>query len=229
MELFRDLTSKPILGPLNVIGVLALAGILGPLILIVTDFTVAFSNPGYDYLRHSISSLAWAPLGWVQTIGFLAIGLLVEVFVAGLLLGIRGVRGFNLGIALLAIFGFGLLVIGAFHTDPANGPYTFEGNIHGIAAKSIFWLFPAASIAIAPSLKASHYWRGLFKYSIGAAVLALGLMVGSIWMPPDFRLFGLFERILVLDEIVWLVIMAVWLLRLSLRSEKRRKSPVSDL
>jgi hypothetical membrane protein len=222
--LLQALTARPVFGPLNIVGTLALAGILGPAILIFTDITVAFSNPGYDYLRHSISSLAWAPLGWVQTIGFLAIGLLVEIFVAGLALGIRGVRGFGLGIALLACFGFGLLVIGAFHTDPASGPYTFDGNIHGFAAKTVFWLFPAACVAIAPSLKKDPFWRGLFLYTLIAPAVALALMIGSLWMPPDFRFFGLFERILVADEIAWLVIMAVWLLRSSLRNKMNLKN-----
>jgi hypothetical protein len=191
------------------------------LILIFTDLSVALSDPGYNYLRHSISSLAWANLGWVQTLGFLAIGLLTECFVAGLYFSIDGRRGFGRGIALLACFGFGLLMIGAFHTDHAVGPQTSDGIIHGLTAKFIFWVFSASVLLIAPTLRKDPRWKPLFVYSIVTAVLSIGFMINSIWMPPDFAWFGLFERILVGVEIVWVEIMAIWLLRLSLKDSQK--------
>ncbi len=214
----QNLLTRSVSGRLNVNSILALAGIAGPIILIITDLTVAFSDPGYNLVRHSISSLAWARLGWVQTIGFLAIGLLVEVFVAGLFFNIRGVRGFGSGIGLMACFGFGLLLVGAFHTDPAVGPRTIDGTIHGIAAKTIFWLFPFAALLIAPSLRKDPSWSPLFVYTIAAAVFAILFMISSLTLPPDLSWFGLFERVLVADEVIWVVVVAVWLLRLSLRT-----------
>ena len=57
---------------------------LGPFVLWIADIIAAFSEQGYNPIRDSISSLALAPMGWLQTIGFLVIGLLVEVFVLGL-------------------------------------------------------------------------------------------------------------------------------------------------
>jgi hypothetical membrane protein len=215
MEVREYILSRPILGPLGLKSLLALAGILGPIILVVTDFTVAASDPGYSFIRHSISSLAWARLGWLQTIGFLTIGLLTEVFVAGLFFSIKGRLGFGFGIALLSCFGFGLLMIGAFHTDPAVGPHTIEGTIHGLAAKFIFWFFAVASLLIAPTLWKDPYWKPLFIYSLATAGFAIAFMVYSLWMPPDFAWFGLFERILVAIEVLWIEVMAVWLLRLS--------------
>jgi len=41
------LSETAIIGRLNVSGLLALAGILGPPILIVADYTAAFTSPGY--------------------------------------------------------------------------------------------------------------------------------------------------------------------------------------
>jgi hypothetical membrane protein len=216
--MYQSVMDRPILWRLSFRSLLALAGIAGPLILIVTDFTVAFSDPGYSFIRHSISSLAWANLGWVQTLGFLAIGLLTEFFVAGLYFSIKGRRGFGFGAFLLACFGFGMLMIGAFHTDPANGPNTVDGTIHGLAAKFIFLIFAIAVLLMALTLRKDPYWKPLFIYSIAAALFAIGFMLNSIWMPPDFKWFGLFERILVADEIFWVEVMAIWLLRFSMRS-----------
>lgn len=213
----QNILARPVFRRLNVNSILALAGIAGPLILITTDLAVASSDPGYNLIQHSISSLAWAKLGWLQTLGFLAIGLLTEVFVAGLFFNIHGARGFGFGIGLLALFGFGLLLIGAFHTDPAVGPRTIDGAIHGVAAKTIFWLFPVAALLIAPSLKKDAHWRSLYIYTLAAAIFAFLFMLSSIVLPEDQGWFGLFERILVADEVIWEVVVAVGLLRLSVK------------
>jgi hypothetical protein len=41
-----------------------------------------------------------------------------------------------------------------------------------------------------------------------------------VWLPSELSWFGLYERVLALDELLWIEIMAVWLLRLSLRHVK---------
>lgn len=208
---------RAVFGPLNIFGVISLAGIVGPLVLASTDIAAAFSEPEYNLIRDSISSLALTTLGWIQTIGFLAIGLLVEIFVAGLLFNIRGKRGFGFSIGLLVFFGFGLLLIGAFRTDPAGVPHTIEGIIHSIAATTVFWLFPCACLLIAPSLKSDPDWQGLFMYTIGSCIVSLVLLITHLWLPEQLSWFGLYERVLVGVMVVWVEVMAVWLLRLSLR------------
>ncbi len=217
MDSTQNLTTRPIMGKLSLNGILAMAGIAGPVILVLADYTAVFSAPQYNLIRDSISSLAWTRMGWIQTIGFLAIGLLVELFVAGLFFSIRGYRGYGFGLAILVLFGFGLLLIGAFHTDPVNGPNTIEGIIHGVVAKTIFWLFPIASLLIAPSLKRDTYWKPLFAYSIGAAAFSVVIMIVIALIPEEKGYFGLLERLLVADEIIWVETVAIWLLRLSFR------------
>ena len=116
------------LGALDIHGILAAAGIVGPLVLVGMDLAAALAVPKYNLARDSISSLALTSLGWIQTIGFLVIGLLIEIFTAGLFLNIRRRRGFGFGILLLALFGFGMLLIGAFRTDPVGGPATVNAK-----------------------------------------------------------------------------------------------------
>ncbi|MBI2858234.1 MAG: DUF998 domain-containing protein [Chloroflexi bacterium] len=219
-QIRQFLTGRRVLGRLTISGLLALAGVAGPLILLVADTVAARSATDYHYslIRDSISLLAWMPLGWIQTIGFLGIGLFVELFAAGLLLGIRAYRGFGLGIFFLVCFGFGLLFVGAFHTNVPGRPNTVDGAIHEAAANIIFWLLPIASILIAPSLKRDSYWHPLFAFSIATASFALvWMLIYKVWLPAELSWFGLYERILVAAEILWVEVMAVWLLRLSLR------------
>jgi hypothetical protein len=201
---------------LNIHSALAFAGMAGPLVLAFTDLTASVTNPRYSLVRDSISSLALTRLGWLQTIGFLAIGLLVEIFVAGLLFNIKNWRGFHLSIGLLVFFGFGLLLIGAFRTNPVGGPDTIEGTIHGLTATGVFWLFPIAILVLAPSLKKDPNWQNIFLYTIVAGVLAFILVIVTGVIQDDIGWFGLLERIVVANMIIWVEVAAIKLLRLSL-------------
>ena len=78
-----------VLGLLDAYGILAWAGIIGPLVLVALDITAAISQPKYSLIKDSISALGLTSLGWIQTIGFVVFGLLVEIFTAGLFLNIR--------------------------------------------------------------------------------------------------------------------------------------------
>ena len=202
---------------LNVHSALALAGMAGPVILVVTDLTAAFSTPGYNLVQHSISSLALSNIGWVQSIGFLAIGLLVEIFAAGLLFNIRDYRGFHLSIACLAIIGFGMLMLGAFHTNPINTPDTTESIIHNIAASGVFWLFPFTVLLMSRALKHDWNWEGLYKYAVVTGILAFILVIIVVILDDaSSTWFGLAERLLVANMIIWVLVMGCRLFRISL-------------
>lgn len=216
---------RPIVGALNVYGILALAGIVGPVVLIVTDLIAAISQPGYDFMRNSISSLAWAPLGWVQSIGFLAIGLLVEIFSAGLFFSIRGARGFRPGIALLVCFGFGLLLLGAFREDLAGSPHTTQGIIHAATAATVFCIFPIASLLIALSLRRDPYWKKLYLHTVIMTSLTVAFVIGHLFLSAHHGYLGLDERLLVANILIWVEIMAIRLLRLSLSAPEKLKRP----
>ena len=215
-----DWKTEPLVGKLDITGVLAIGGIVGPFVLIIADFTAAFSQRGYDFVRDSISSLALVSMGWIQTIGFLAIGLLIELFAAGLLISIPKKRGFGLGVSLLSFFGFGMLLMGAFRTDPSHAPHTAEGIIHIIASAMVFWLFPIAIALLAPSLKKAPQWRGLFLYTVITSMLSLVFAVGRLLLPSPLSWFGLYERLVVANAVIWVEVVAIRLLLLSLRRQK---------
>jgi hypothetical protein len=214
------LSQNPIIGPLNVSGLLALAGISGPPILIIADYTAAFTSAGYNIIRDSISSLALTRMGWLQTIGFLAIGLLVETYVIGLILNIRPRRGFHFGMALLVFSGFGLLAIGAFHTNAAGTLSTMHGTIHGIVSKTVCVIFPLALWLISSSIKHDPRWQRLFHYTIVTVILGFILLI-VVYLAYHTTWFGLLERLLVWNMLIWLEVTATQLLRLSLRRGTR--------
>ncbi len=98
-------------------------------------------------------------------------------------------------------------------------PHTIAGTIHGIAANTTFILLPLSILLIAPSLRKDPYWRSLFSYSIATAAFSLiWITIYRVWLPEELSWFGLYERILAGVEIIWIEVMAFWLLRLFLKS-----------
>lgn len=217
---YRKLNPQRFFGALDMRGILPLSGVVGPLVLILADIIAAVSQPNYNFVRDSISSLALTPLGWVQTIGFLAIGLLIEIFAAGLFLNMRRKSGFGLSITLLGFFGFGLLLIGAFRADPVGGITTVEGTIHDTASEAVLWLFFFAVLLLLPSLKGDPLWQRMYIYTVVTSVFSLALVLGYPFLPGNLSWFGLYERVLIGNAVVWVEVVAIRLLILSIRRKR---------
>jgi hypothetical protein len=189
----------------------AIVGIAGPIVVIVGDLAASLSIRGYSPIRDSVSSLALTSVGWMQSICFLAMGLLLEIFVAGLFFNIRRGRGFHAGMVLLVLCGFVLMLIATFHMD-RPGVTTIDGAIHTIASYGLGLLFPVAILSLAPSFKATPNWRSIFVYTLVVGVLALVLIVGALFAEQR-GWFGLYERIIILNALVWVEVVAVHFLR----------------
>jgi hypothetical protein len=210
---------------LGVNSVPALVGIVGPIIVIVGDLAASLSVPGYSPIRDSVSSFALTSLGWLQSICFLAMGLLLVIFAAGLFFNIRRARGFHAGIVLLALCGFVLMLIATFHMDHSGAP-PIDGIIHTIASYGLGLLFPIAIFSLAPSFKSTPNWIDIFIYTLIAGVLAFGLIIGAIF-GNQRGWFGLYERIIILNSLAWVEVVAIHCLRLLLKQESKLQSSKS--
>ena len=207
---------------LNIHSVPALVGIVGPIVVAVGDLAASSSVPGYSPIRDSVSSLALTSIGWLQSICFLAMGLLLEIFVAGLFFNLRRARGFHAGIVLLALCGFVLMLIATFHMDHPGAP-PIDGTIHTIASYGLGLLFPIAILSLAPSLKSTPNWKNIFVYTLVAGILALALIFGAL-LAEQRGWFGLYERIIILNALVWVEVVAIHFLRVLLKREPKPQS-----
>jgi len=208
---------------LNINSVPAIVGMVGPVVVIVGDLAASLSIPGYSPVRDTVSSLALTSIGWLQTICFLAMGVLLEIFVAGLFLNIRRARGFHGGIVLFALCGFVLMLIAAFHMNAPAGPRTVDGTIHSIASYGLGLLFPIAILLLAPSFKSTPNWKNIFVYTLIAGIVAFALILGAFFTEQT-GWFGLYERIIIGNALVWVEVVAIHFLRLLLRLEPKRQS-----
>jgi hypothetical protein len=213
-------TKKEALGfasKLNIHSLLAFAGIVGPLMLTMGDLVAALSAPQYSLIKNSISSLALTNIGWLQTIGFLALGLLVEIFTTGFMFSVKPYKRFYLGVAIFVFFGFCMLLIGAFHTDPVGIARTTEGRIHGYVATASFTLFPFAVLCFMPSLKRDNRWKDLYGYTRVTFYVGIAMLIITRIFQETSGWFGLTERLLVANMILWVEVFAVRLFVLSLK------------
>jgi MFS family permease len=208
---------------LNINSVPAIVGIVGPIVVIVGDLAASLSTPGYSLVRDSVSSLALTSIGWLQSICFLAMGLLLEIFVAGLFFNLRRAWAFYAGIVLLALCGFVLLLIAAFHMDASGASRTIAGIIHTIASYGLGLLFPIAILSLTPSLKSTPNWKNIFVYTLIAGIIAFGLIIGAFFTEQT-GWFGLYERLIILNALVWVEVVAIHFLRLLLRQQPKPQS-----
>lgn len=185
-----------------------LAGIAAPIVSWGLSLIVIASWPGYDPVSQSISLLANAPLGWLQTVAFVASGLLGLAWAFGLS-GVLGtttrertlVRGLLLLQAAISI-GFAI-----FPTDPDGVPVTTVGRIH----LANFYLYagtmPLTLLILGLVMGRDPRWQGSDRPTIIAAALVMGssLVVPLTIEGPLLPWLGLLERVYVAIPSVWQV------------------------
>jgi len=198
----------------SILRLLAMAGVLGPVLFWGISFLVAVSQPGYSSVKNTISSLVFTQYGWLQTLDFCILGLVIIAFSLGLYSGIHRKIGLKLSLLLMVLIGFGTLLIGVFPTDP--GPtISLHAQIHHGLVRGIGILYPISCFLMLPSLKSDPRWKPLTAYTaisgtmVFILVLVWILMLSSDWMDAWV---GLYERVFVANAVIWLEIMALRLL-----------------
>jgi hypothetical protein len=73
---------------------------------------------------------------------------------------------------------------------------------------------------LAPSLKNTPNWKNIFIYTIIAGILAFALIMGALFAEQR-GWFGLYERIIILNALVWVEVVAIHFLRMILRQEPK--------
>jgi len=198
----------------------AIAGVIAPALFLVLSVITASLWQGFDPVRSTISQLALAPYGGIQTAAFYLLSFLGMLFIIGLYFNIQPHRLLRPAIVLLFLCAFGFLLIGIFPTVPEGTASTLRSVIHHTTTLSIAILFPFGAFLIAPALRKDPRWKTLFIYTVAAGVLGIVLNVlGGVMLLTGWREheLGLYERTLAGNPLVWLEVMAIWLLHLSLK------------
>ena len=199
-----------------------LAGVVGPGLFVASFLVQGALRPGYDPLRHPVSSLALGhPSRWVQAATFVVSGLLVTAYAAGLRR--RGAGRWTS--ILVAAVGIGLVGAGVFPADPINGyppgtpdrvPQTATGELHDLFSTPVFTALPAAALVLGARFSRAGE-RGWSRYSRVTAVLCwvcfVLAAVGFNGVPTLVATGGLWQRLSITIGFVWLAVVAIRLRR----------------
>ena len=185
-----------------------LAGIAAPIISWGLSVTVIAGWPGYDPVSESISLLANAPLGWLQTLAFAISGVLGAAFALGLarVLGSTGrdrsrVRALLLLLAALAL-GFAI-----FPTDADGRGMSTVGKVH----LGIFYAYaiamPVTLLLVGRVMGRDPRWLAAARPTLiaGALVIVSSVLVPLTLDGPLTPWLGILERIYVAIPSLWQV------------------------
>jgi hypothetical protein len=106
-----------------------------------------------------------------------------------------------------------------------------QGLIHKVITLAIALLFPFTYLLIAPALRHDPRWTKFATYTVVTGILAVildilgGVIIFTRWLEPGF---GLYERILIANPLIWLEVMAIRLLLLSTGEKKKRLCKEKD-
>ena len=202
------------------LGLLAAAGVIGPILFTVTFLAQGLFRPEYSHVAEPVSALAAGPNGWIQNANFLVFGPLMIAFAIGLHLGIRPTRQGVVGPGLMALSGLGLILAGVFPWAlDARGDYNVPpGHIAG--AYMAFLFAGLGLIVLSRRMVRDPSWRSLASYSLGSgiAVAVLFLATGPLAVPDDAPLHewaGLLQRATVAVWFACTIILGLRLLRVA--------------
>jgi hypothetical membrane protein len=199
-------------GPPSFVAVFLVEGLLGV--------------PGYNPLRHPVSSFALGSLGWVQIANFLVTGMLVVAFAFGLRLARRRAGGGIWAPLLIGLAGVGMIGAGVFLPDPISGyppgtpmlapEPTTSGAMHYLFSTPVFLGLPAACCVVAYRFATSGR-SGWACYSVatGAAFLTGFVLTSNAFAqnPTLVPIGGLLQRITLTIGMAWLTALALLRLR----------------
>ncbi len=190
---------------------LALGGIVGPLVFAVVVVVCGALRPGYSHVTSFISELGVPGTPYsalMNYAGFVPAGLLIAVFGATLAYALPRDRLAVVAATLVATFGIGIAAAGLISCDLGcpQGTGSAENVVHNTIAPVSFLCLIAAAGLLGVRFRRLPAWRPLWLFSLltsACALCLLALLANSL----DARdLTGLWQRLLLAALFAWCAI-----------------------
>ena len=182
---------------MNIFQILAICGILSPIVYTVMWVLGGILQPDYSHVRDDISSLfaVSAPNKGLMQSFIITSSVLLFVFYIGLHEGINNGGGSLAGPILFLTSGvLGVLVALFFPLDAGGEIITLRGKMHLILVVGSGLLTIGGMVALWFRLRLVEVWSAFAAYSLISAVVSLILVIISgIFIKSKYR--GLLERL----------------------------------
>jgi hypothetical membrane protein len=182
---------------------LALGGVVGPLIFAVACTVAGFLRAGYSPLHQAISDLGVGSLAWLLNVPVIVMGLLLIACSAAILRTLGPALGDPwrwVCSGLLALPGLGFAWAGIFTEAPATVTLHWMVGMPLIAIGSV-----AGFLITGIRLRRLQSWRGIGTYSIAASLTSLALIT-IMFATWTLGIGGLTERVFFVEIMAWYVI-----------------------
>lgn len=186
------------------------AAIAGAVAYVAIDVVLAFADPWYSLLHNAESDYGVGPNAWLMDLNFVLRGVFSLAAIMAIARTTSAPARSRLGIALLGTWAACSALLAFFPDNPVGTPVTQAGRIHLVLAGIAFLAVAAGAVVISTRVGADPRWlvarMPLLVVSLVAIVLGV---VAILTIRRPHGDFGLFERIFLGLEILWIVIAAV--------------------
>lgn len=186
---------------------IAIVSLTGHLLFLFAFILLHFLRPDKSAMSNFTSEFAIGDFGWMMTLGFLGITIGAFFLATGLLIHFKASKTTTIALGLWFL---GMLVVALFKTDIPGEKVTATGLIHGFAALIAFISLGIAMIAWGSVFRKNN-WNSMGQLSRIFGVISLILFIIFFMSPPSFR--GLTQRILIIWDMLWLLLVNYALLR----------------
>src|SRR5205085_1892721 len=166
---------------LSLTRILLLCGAIAGPLFILTVLIQDYTRPAFDPRLQGLSLLSLGEWGWVQIVNFVLAGVLNLLYAGGLWRRLHPGRAGTWGPLLIGAYGLGLILVGVFRTDPANGfppgaiastGPSWHGVLHALGGLFVFVVLAAAlGVFVRFFLERKERWWAF--YCLASAVLIL--------------------------------------------------------
>lgn len=199
-------------------GKMGLMGGFLSILFFLCFFILGFLQPDYNHLRDTVSMLVMGNFGWIQTINFVIL-ILSAVFVFGGLKKNINENKSNLMTATFRLLIAELIVVLIFPIDRNN--ISLFSKIHYLTTFVLILTITIFVMSVIRSMKRNLYWKKLVPYTY--FVLFFNFIFGIIWFYINeagllFEWKGLFQKIVIMNVVIWLSIVGFKLWKLEKQS-----------
>lgn len=193
---------------------LALGGVLGPVLFASIVILCAAWRPDYSHVTQFISELGEtgsAHSFLMNAGGFIPKGVLIALFGVSLACLVPRTRSSVAAAVLIVVFGLGIVAAGLYSCDPGcpNQNLSDEATIHRLASIVAF-ISAILGIALwAYCFRARAAWRGLWRYSAISSGLALVLLLVLNTTEESRAFAGVWQRLFIATLDVWCVVVGL--------------------
>jgi len=189
----------------------AVAGIVGYLAI---DIALAFLRPDYALLHNAESDYGVGPWSWLMDVNFILRGAASLAVVAAIVRGGAVPPRLRAALALIVVWAAASCCLAFFPDDPAGTAATPSGRIHLLLALIAFLAVAVGTLLAGLALRGDPFWPGWTTPLLVISALAIIdlLLLGrhKFGVHSDG---GLFERIFLGLELLWLLAVALHIAR----------------